>query len=84
MKEGALPRFNYGVGNNLLLPPGWTLEESPDDFVMAISPEGQECYLAYPYAFPRRRAAVPMKAGDFYCEIEGGLNLEQLKEGGAL
>lgn len=75
-------RIHFGVGYETSLPAGWVLKQSPDDWAIGISPEGQEYYLGYPYAYPRRVAIEPfgeLKAGDHYMDTEVGvLNLQIL------
>ena len=70
------PRLHFGTGYTTPLPPGWKLQESPEDWAIGIAPDGQEYFLGPDAAYPRRvtiEQRGTLKPGDTYINMETGV-----------
>jgi hypothetical protein len=50
----STPGIHFGIKYPGKLPQGWELIESPEDWAIGKSPDGQEYFLAADKAYPRR------------------------------
>lgn len=70
------PKIYFGTGYDGPLPEGWTLIESPNDWVLAEDSKGNQYFLSDDFAYPCRiakKAIGRLKIGERYIDTETGV-----------
>lgn len=69
-------KLHFGLRYPRVLPSGWKLLESRNEFAIGIAPDGKEYFLGLDCAYPRMVADKPhpsLKSGQKYLETRSGV-----------